>query len=209
MTRASLVLALVLLSAGCSLAFPLRRAPVPGSEEGDWAQLRDGASRRATLYDALIHRANASATWLSPQVREAGIRRRAGWEARNQAEIEQAVAKGRADAALGEEFVLAFFTAERRANDLDSTRTVWHLELDDGETRTPATEITALPVDATLRQLYTYVDPFDLVYRVRFKWTGAPLAGRPFKVRIAGALGELVLDFGPGGERTRLPQLAP
>jgi hypothetical protein len=211
MSRAALMLAVLATgcAAGCAAGVPFHRAPTPGPETGSWAQLRDEASRRATLYDGFSHLANASATWLSPAVREAQLRRRAEWQGRNAAELEQALATGRADAALGEEFLVAFYTAERRVNDLDAKRTVWHLELDDGTVRVPAFEVVGVSTDATLRQLYPFVDPFQQVYRVRFAWTGPPLEGRPFTVRIAGALGELVLDFGPEGQRTVPTRLIP
>ncbi len=209
MTRAAAASTLLLLIAGCASGVPLRRAPVPGPEAGEWALLRDAASRRISLYDGFVHRANASATWFSPRVREAGVRRQAEWEGKNATETEEAVAIGRSDALLGEEFLVAFYTADRRANDLDASRSIWHLELDDGETREPASEIVGFPTDATIRQLFPYVDPFEVVYRVRFKWTGAPLEGRPFTLRISSGLGALVLDFGPDGERTFTPRLAP
>jgi hypothetical protein len=199
----------LLLSAGCASGVPFTRAPEPGTNAGDWGAIRDEASRRASLYDGFVHRADASATWLSPEVREAGIRRLSEWQARNAAETEEAVARGRADAALGEEFLVAFFSAERRTNDLDYPNSGWHCELDDGTVRVPASEVVALTTDATIRQLYPYVGPFDIVYRVRFKWTGPPLAGRPFTLRIGGGLGSVALDFGPGGERPHAPRLAP
>jgi len=207
--RRALLAALALLAAGCPAGVPLNRAPTPGTDAGDWGRLRDEASRRASLYDGFVHRANASATWFSPAVREAGVRRQSEWQAKSAAETEQALARSQADAALGEEFVVAFYAADRRANDLDAPRSVWHLELDDGEIRVPAFEVVGLTTDATIRQLFPYVDPFDVVYRVRFRWTGASLVGRPFKLRIGSGLGELVLDFGPDGERTFPPRLAP
>jgi len=209
MSRLVTAAALALLAAGCGAGVPFHRAPQPGTDTGDWGELRDQASRRASLYDGFVHRADATATWFSPAVREAGIRRQAEWQARNQAELEQALATGKAEAAKGEEFVVAVYTADRRANDLDSRTSVWHLELDDGEVRVPASEVTALTTDATIRQLFPYVGPFDVVYRVRFRWTGAPLTGRPFRLHIAGGLGAMVLDFGPGGERPQAPRLAP
>lgn len=209
MSRLVAAAALALLAGGCGAGVPFHRAPQPGTDAGEWGALRDQASRRASLYDGFVHRANATATWFSPAVREAKIRRQAEWQARNQAETEQALATGRAEAAKGEEFVVAFYTADRHANDLDSKTSVWHLELDDGEVRVPASEVTALTTDATIRQLFPWVDPFDVVYRVRFKWTGAPLTGRPFKLYIAGGLGAMALDFGPGGERPQAPRLAP
>jgi hypothetical protein len=208
MTRAAAAV-LLLVSFGCASGVPTRRAPSPRPNSGEWAELRDEASRRAALYDGFVHRANASATWFSPKVREAGVRRQGEWEGKNEAEIEQAVAVGRTDAALGEEFLISLYTADRRGNDLDAPRSIWHLELDDGQTRVPASEIVGFTTDATIRSLFPYVDPFESVYRVRFRWTGAPLEGRPFKLRIAGGLGALVLDFGPDGERPFTPRLAP
>ncbi len=202
MRRATTALA-VALAAGCAANVPFHRAPVPAGDAADWGPLREAASRRASLYDGFVHRANASATWLSPEVREAGVRRLAEWQAKNQAELEQALADARAEALLGEEFVVALYTVDPRANDLDVPRSVWHLELDDGTTRVPAATITAFYPNATVKQLYPYVGPFDLTYRVRFKWTGAPLQGRPFKLRIASSLGELVLDYAPEGQRAR------
>jgi hypothetical protein len=199
----------VLLAAGCAAGVPFHRAPTPGPETGGWAELRDRASRRAALYDGFVHRAGASVTWLSPAVREAALRRQAEWQGLGPAELEQALAAGRAEAARGEEFLVAFYTADRRANDLDGRKSVWHLELDDGERRLPASEVEGLRADATVRQLYPYVDPFQQLYRVRFAWTGAPLAARPFTLRIASALGELALDFGPEGLRTVPARLTP
>jgi hypothetical protein len=209
MTRAAAAVALLLLAAGCGSGIPFVRAPSPGRDAADWGPLRDQASRRATLYDRFDHRASASATWLTPQVRAAAERRQAEWQGKGAAELEQAEVRARAEAARGEEFLVAIYTAERRANDLDAPGSIWRLELDDGETRLPASEITALRSDATLRQLYPYLGPFDQLYRVRFSRTGAPLAGRPVVLRIGSSLGALVLDFGPAGQRTTAPLLAP
>jgi hypothetical protein len=209
MTRAAATLAFLLLAAGCGSGFPMLRSPTPGRDAADWGPVRDQASRQATLYDGFVHRASASATWLNPEVREAAARRQAEWQGKGAAEIAQLEVQGRADAALGEEFLVAIYTAERRANDLDARGSIWHLELDDGETRVPASEVTALRSDATVRQLYPYVGPFDQLYRVRFRWTGSPLAGRTVVLRIGSSLGALVLDFGPAGQRPGAPQLAP
>jgi len=208
-TRPLALAVVLLLAAGCASGVPFNRAPTPAPNAGDWGKARDDASRRGNLYDGFVHRANASATWFSPVVRELGARRLAEWQGKNVEETEQLVAKAKADAALGEEFVVSFFSAERRTNDLDAPHSVWHLELDDGETRVPAYQVVAVPTDATIRQLFSYVDPFEVVYRVRFRWTGPSLVGRPFTLRISGGLGAVVLDFGPDGERPFSPRLAP
>jgi hypothetical protein len=197
-----------LLLAGCG-GLPLKHAPEPGTDDAAWGALRDQASRRGDLYDGLIHRASASATWLSPRVREASVRRLAEWQGLTAAELEQALARSRAQAALGEEFVLAFFAADRRANDLEGKDAVWHVELVDGEARAPASDVTELTANLTIKQLYPYVGPFDVVYRVRVKWGGPPLEGRPFQLRVGSGYGAVVLDFGPDGERPTRPRQAP
>ena len=209
MRRAISLAAVLLLAAGCGTGVPFQRAPTPAPNAGDWGQVREEASRRGELYDGFVHRAKASATWFSPQVREVGARRQAEWQGKNAEETEQLVARAKADAALGEEFIVAFFSAERRTNDLDAPRSVWHLELDDGQVRVPAYQVVAVTSDATIRQLFSYVDPFDVVYRVRFRWTGASLQGQPFTLRIGGGLGAVMLDFGPAGARPYAPRLAP
>lgn len=185
------------------------REPQPGPEDGAYAALRDQASRRATLYDGFLHRADLSGTWISPEVREAGTRRMAAWQGWSPAELEAALAAARAEEAKGEEFLLALYTADRKHNDLTSKASVWRVVLDDGAAQAGATSVEAVPIDANTRQLFPYVGPFDLLYRVRVPWAGAPLTGRPFKLRVQGALGALVLDFGPDGTRAARPHVAP
>jgi len=63
--------------------------------------------------------------------------------------------------------------------------------------------------DATMRALFPYVGPFDLVYRVRVPWKGAPLTGRPFQLRVSGALGRLDLRFNEPGSPVERPHMAP
>ena len=56
MSARGTVVALAALGAlaGCPLH---PKSPVPLSREGEWAAVRDGATRRAVLYDGLKHRA--------------------------------------------------------------------------------------------------------------------------------------------------------
>jgi hypothetical protein len=185
------------------------REPQPGPASGEWGPLRDAASRRDVLYDGLVHRAELSGTWLSPSVRQAGTRQLAEWQSWTPAELEGALAADRVADGKGQEFVVALYTAERRHNDLDARPSIWHVEIDDGTTRCTATAVEAVPSDATTVQLFPFVGSFDTVYRVRVPWTGAPLEGRAFVLRVGSALGKLQLDFGPDGTRARRPHLAP
>jgi hypothetical protein len=212
-TRRALLLAALALC-GCGAIHGVRsrlppREPQPGPEAGQWADLRDAATRQQKLYDGFIHRATATATWLSPEVREAATRRLAEWQGWSQADLDTALAADRAEAAKGEEFVLAFYTAERRQNDLDARPSIWRLELLDGTDQAAAASATVVSDDATMKQLFPYVGPFDLLYRVRVPWKGAPLAGRPFQLRIAGAVGRMELRFNQKAGEAERPHQAP
>lgn len=213
MTRRALLLALLSL-AGCGAIQGVKsrlppREPQPGPEAGDFADVRDAATRQGKLYDGFIHRATAVATWLSPPVREAATRRLAAWQGWPEADLEAALAAERAEAAKGEEFVLAFYTAEPRDNDLERTPSIWRIELTDGAAQATAARATVVEDDATMRQLFPYVGPFDLLYRVRVPWSGAPLGDRPFQLRIAGALGRIELRFNERGPEVERPHVVP
>jgi hypothetical protein len=173
------------------------RAPLPRPREGEWARERNGATRRAILYDGLQHRATATGTYLSPAVREARARRLAEWLDWTPKELEERLAQERAEAEAGEELVLALFTAQPRENDLDAPRSIWRVALKVGTEDLLATRVTSVHVDATLAELFPYVGPFDVVYRVLLPHSpSGPIADRPFIVQLASALGKLELDFG-------------
>jgi hypothetical protein len=187
--------------AGCSL---LPRAPAPTTMQGEWAALRDQATRRAFLYDGLKHRATATATHLSLVVREARARRLAIWFGWTQAELDERLALERTEAAEGEEFFLSFYTAEPRDNDLDAPRSVWRtaVKVDGGDL--VARRLTSIDRDATTVGLYPYIGPFDVAYRVLLPSSSSgPIAGREFTLEIASARGKVSIDFGaPNGTIT-------
>jgi hypothetical protein len=188
------VAALALLGAGCAALHD--RAPVPAPGEGEWAELRNGATRRAQLYDRLDHRATATATYLAPAVRDARAKRLGEWLSWTPEELAARLATERAEAGQYDEFLISFYTANSRENDLDSRSSIWRvaLELDEGELLPQ--KIVAVDADATLVNLFPFVGAFDTVYLVRFPHpSGGPLAGRLFAMEIASALGQLALDF--------------
>jgi hypothetical protein len=177
----------------CSL---LPRAPVPSAREGDWAQVRNAESRRAYLYDGLVHRATGTATHLSLAVREARARRLAEWLGWTPVELDARLAQERKEAATREEFLVSLFTAEVHYNDLDGLRSAWRVALKvEGADLLP-THVTALPRDAEVIGLYPFVGPFDVVYLVSMPMPQAgPIAALPFSLELASALGKLTFDF--------------
>lgn len=202
-----LLLALLPAAPGCGLKV---YNPVPAPTTGAWAEVRGEATRRAQLYDGFSHRANASATHLSLAVREERARVLSEWLGWTPAELAARLAAERAEAAAGEDFVVAFYTADPNANDLDATESVWRIALQLDQEDVLAARVTALEMDATLKQLFPYVGPFEVVYLVRFpRLAEGELAGRSFVLLLASALGQLPLDFSAPAVPLRVIEPAP
>ena len=201
--------ALALALPGCMLF--QAREPVPGPEEGEWARKRDEATRRFELYDGLVHRATATATFLTPEVREARARRLAKWLSWTEDELARRLAAEQADGAAGEEFVLTFYTADKHWNDLDTgSRSQWRVSVELGPVEMLPSKIEAMDDDAMLKGLFPWVGPFDVVYRVRAPHPpDGQLAGRPFVLRLSSALGKIPLDYARPAEKFEVPVQAP
>lgn len=197
MTRALAAAALIAALAGCGLSTLLVKAPAPGLREGEWAALRAAATRRGSVYDGVTHRATATATHLGLAEREARARRLGEWLGWTPEELEARLTAERAEAALGEEFLLALYTADTKANDLDAQRSIWRIAVETDEGEVIAARVEALDPDATLTALFPYVGVFDTVYRVRFpNAPGGPLGGRMFALELSSALGRIDLGYG-------------
>ncbi len=194
--RAWVVLA-ALAAAGCH-----PRQPVPLTREGEWAAVRDAATRRFILYDNFDHRATATATYLSLPVREARSRRLAEWLGWTEPELQASLAQERKEYAAGEEFLVAFFTADWRSTDLAAPRSVWRIAVTVDGATVLASKATSLDQNPNLVGLFPYIGPFDVVYRVQVpRPASGALAGRAFVLELSSALGKLPLDFGAVPEK--------
>jgi hypothetical protein len=208
MRRAAAVAAAAALAlSGCATL--QAREPNPQPTEGVWAKVRDARTRHAILYDGIIHRATATATFLDPEAREARARRLAEWSSWTQEELRARLAWEAEQASKGEDFVLVFYAADKADNDLDGLKSVWHVTVQDGASERVASRITAADLDATVRALYPWAGPFDVVYEVRFPRGAEPLAGRPFSLVLAGAVGRIALDYGKPAEPFSVPRIGP
>jgi hypothetical protein len=190
-------LLLALLFPACNYLAPSTSS---ATKDEAWAEARDAATRTAKLYNLLDDVAFATATWQSPALRAARVERLAQWKGLLPAEKEALAAKERAEAAEGEDFLLAFFTDDRRANDLATDRGTWRVSLlVNGTEQAVAAKVTLVKRDPTLQNLFPYITDFDTLYRVRFpKFPGpTPLSALPFQVRIASALGTLTMSWAP------------
>ncbi len=191
------IVALALVASGCAY---LAQTPNPSTTEGAWADARDAWTRRVKIYNQLDDVAFATATYQAPSVRAARVERMAVWKGMPPADRDAALAKEQAEGAEAEEFLLAFFTEDRRANDLATDRGTWRVALVvDGREQALPVKVTTVKRDPTIQALYPYITDFETIYRVRFpKYVGAkPLDQLPFQLRIAGPLGKLDLSFAP------------
>ncbi|HET6440646.1 MAG TPA: hypothetical protein VFG59_21480 [Anaeromyxobacter sp.] len=194
------LLSLLGAALGCGQVNAYRtKAPEPGKNEGNWAALRDASTRRAQLYDQFSHRATITATYLSPEVREARARRLGEWLGWTDQELSARLAAEAAEATKYDDFMLALYTADRHDNDLDAHQSIWRLSLRLDGDQLVSHEVRFVDPNATVQNLFPYVSPFDNVYRARFDHvTGKPLAERTFVLEISSALGKMELTFGDG-----------
>jgi hypothetical protein len=193
--------------AGCSTL--ISYAPKPPPDEGEWARVRDEATRRFELYDGFIHRATATATYLDERTREARAKRLALWFSWTDEELAARRALEAAEAAKYEEFVVVFYTAEKDENDLDAPRSVWRLAVENDGLEALAVDRSALDIDLTLRGLYPWIGPFDVVYRIRFPKGSEPLTGKPFVLLLASASGKIPLDWSVPAVKFHVPKAGP
>lgn len=191
MSRALLFAAFL---AACSYGRPAHE----GAQARAWAETLATGVRSAKIYDRLETRAFASALHQTAEVRRQRALVLAGWQAMTAEERDALLRREAAEAEQWEELHVAFYTPDEKDNELDAKKSVWRVALVvPGEGEALPAEVRRLPADAQIRELYPFAGPFDTVYRVRFaRWKGAPLPGRPFLLRIAGAAGQLDLDFG-------------
>jgi hypothetical protein len=195
--RSAAAIAVALAALGCATSM-LERQPEPSAAERRWAEERGRFTRSTKMYDLFDDQAFATATWQAPAVREARVLQLAAWKDLTAAEREKLLAAERAEAERYEDFFLAFYTSDRRANDLSSPRSSWRIALAvPGEGEMLPERVEAVTIDPTLEALYPYLGKFDLAYRIRFpRWTGdRPLVEVPFELVIGGALGKIELPW--------------
>ena len=144
-------LLLALLLPACSYLGPSSGS---ATKDGAWAEARDAATRTAKLYNLLDDLAFATATWQSPALRAARVEKLAEWKGLLPAEKEALAAKEKAEAAEGEEFLVAFFTDDRRANDLASDKSTRRVSrLVNGTEQAVRAKVALVKRDPTLETL--------------------------------------------------------
>jgi hypothetical protein len=201
----SAVAVVAALAAGCGM---LPHAPVPEVQAGAWPVARDRETRFRDLYDGFEHRANVWAVRLTPVAREERARREAAWLSWTEAELDARLEQERAEATKWDEFVVFLYTADRKWNDLDAPKSIWRIEFDLGGGEVLAARAEAIERNATFDTLFPLGTAFDTAYRVRFPRTADGSEPLPGVLRLASALGEVLLPYTPGAKPNPAPRPA-
>src|SRR3990170_1158883 len=113
---------------GCS--FAQTRQPVPQPDEGGWPLERNRFTRTTKVYDRFDDIAFVTATYQAPTVRALRIERIAVWRGLADKERDALLTQEKNEQGRYEDFLLAFYTGDRAANDLDSKKSVWRVALE-------------------------------------------------------------------------------
>lgn len=181
------------LATGCAFMHP----PPEPAESRAWEAERARWSRQARLYDRFEAHAFAAAVYQAPALRLRRAEQVAAWRAMTAPERQRLLDAEVAEAERFEDFVVTFYTHDPKDDDLGAKDSVWRVALVvEGEGEALPLEIRPEKADAQVRELYPQIGDFDTVYRVRFaRWKGAPLAGRPFLLRIVGPEGRIEFRY--------------
>lgn len=165
--------------------------------ESEYFNVIDQNSDKVTRYSGLYNLLDAQGTILNSKVLEAQmdqLTRIYQWDDKKFLE-EKSKNEGRLNKEA--EFFLAFYTPERKSDDLNRPNTQWRLFLDVGGKRYEGkvTKIkTALP---ELISLYPSFNRFYTPYSVIFNVPMKSIEASPLKMTITGSVGSAILNFNP------------
>jgi len=163
--------------------------------EANYRQILRIWSRSAKNYEGLHNTMQAEVIVFHPRLVEQQIQYRAeiyGWNNEKifteaQLNVQKATEKIRG--------FVAFFTPERRQNNLTSKNSTWNIFLDVDQRRIPA-EIkrssTPLP---ELRLLYPQMTQWHVPYDIEFNVPFQTIMNKPFRIHISGPIGHQEFQF--------------
>ncbi|MBI5888593.1 MAG: hypothetical protein HZB82_07785 [Deltaproteobacteria bacterium] len=149
-------------------AKPLKAAKEP--QRPGYDEVLNAWTAGAKVYEGIETRLIATATYKDFSFRKAYIERYAKSYQIDDDYKKSLIERERAAADDSNEFFLSVYTPEERWNDLDSKDSVWRLFLEDdtGRRLIPISVKRVEKGDPFIREFFPYVDPWSLVYTVRF-----------------------------------------
>lgn len=146
-------------------------------------------------YEGINNTIQASVTFLHPDLLSSQLAYRGelyGWDSEKQKEqsaIEQDLTQKKA------RFFLAFYTPDRKLNNLEKSKTPWRIFLDVEGRRYPAEIKRNRTTPVELRTLYSHLTQWHTAYDMEFPVTTSFLKGKTFNIQISGPGGQQVFTF--------------
>lgn len=166
----ALALCMVVPAGGCATSdLLLDDRSVAAESEGYTATLRRWTKHHKVYrhFEALIF---TTATYLSPEFRQALVNRRTRLLGLPGSEARRVELEHRERSRRYHEFVVSVYTAERRWNDLDAEPSMWRVSLanDRGQEVSPSEVIRQDLRSGDLQAYFPYITVFQQAYLVRF-----------------------------------------
>ena len=170
-----LCLAVCALSlAGCAAGSPLFPGdPSLALESERYRVVLEQWTKQQKVYRHFEAKIFATASYLSPDLRQAYIRRRTRVLGLPPSEIRLLEAEHADRARRYHEFIVSIYTGERRWNDLDAADSMWRVSLrNDHNQEVSPTEVKRQDLrSGDLRAYFPYISVFQQAYLVRFPRT--------------------------------------
>jgi hypothetical protein len=197
--RVVVVIPALLLLAGCGESMPPVSLAPPAAtvKASDYDGVRDRWTRSSRIIKKLDTTLRVYATLFSPEVDAAYVARRAQMFKLPPADRDSLARELARQWTESFVFLISAATIDSSWNDFDRKRSVWRVSLatDHGD-QVAASSIRGETIDATLKELFPFIERFHRAYTVRFPKLlpdGSPLVDsntRELRLRFAGPLGQ-------------------
>lgn len=190
----------LLMASACSMF----RAPVVGesapaqkdpADENRWQQTLERYTDHKAIYDGLDSRLFAAATWQSPQLVDARVRRECDFRGLPESATRARLAAEQSRLAAVTEVHLGVHVADYHFEDFGRSDSMWSIALvKDGVEVTPTKVTRNGKARLHMRAIYPYLDEFWVSYDLQFpKVVVAP--GDKLTMRMASSIGRAEFEF--------------
>jgi hypothetical protein len=158
---------------------------------------------KGKIFEGIDEQVRYGGTFLSPEFRAAFVKRRAAVFGLDAAGYQALQAEQEAESRKEIDFAFGMYTESPRANDLESSHSIWRVALlgPEGVERTAPIVKRTHPPNADQLAFFPYLDPAWVFYSIRFPTLDAqgkplfPIHPGSWTLRVASALGTADLTF--------------
>lgn len=184
----ALYLIFILSLVGCASPHPLTKTAGSVSD-AEYESMFKHNTYKTNQYDGFYQTFQADATFLSTELRTAGVARQADFQQWDSSRLQKERDNAFQQMATQTEFFLRFFTPDNDNDDLGTGKSMWKIYLDVAGKRFEG-DVKKLSLKlAELRNLYPTFDRFSTPYVVSFKIPTAATETGPAKLVITSIMG--------------------